>query len=172
MIPCGLWQWPNFCDGYLVAGFDMLINQRGLGDAMDFAIRPMSAPDNARALIAPLRSPTDWNQNAQLSWNNVQADERQPVCMSVFRADSLVLRVWDGEIVCAATDGMASTVWRFAHHRSQFVWFWDTPRANVSQDGRFALFTSNWGLTLGVGPEGFRDDAFIVQLAPPTQAGP
>jgi len=172
VIPCGIWQWPNYCDGYLVAGFDMLINQRGVGDAMDFAIRSMSAPDNARALIAPLRSPTDWNQNAQLSWNNVQADERQPVCMSVFRTDSLVLRVWDGEIVCAATDGMASTVWRFAHHRSQFVWFWDTPRANVSQDGRFALFTSNWGLMLGVGPAGFRDDAFIVQLAPPTQAGP
>jgi len=45
------------------------------------------------------------------------------------------------------------------------------PRANVSQDRRFALFTSNWGLTLGVGPDGFRDDAFIVQLAP-AQAGP
>jgi len=32
---------------------------------------------------------------------------------------------------------------------------------------RFALFTSNWELTLGAGPYGPRDDAFVVQLAPP-----
>jgi len=32
---------------------------------------------------------------------------------------------------------------------------------------RFALFTSNWELILGAGPYGPRDDAFVVQLAPP-----
>ena len=59
-----------------------------------------------------------------------------------------------------------ANVWRFAHHRSQYLWFWDSPRANVSQDGRFALFTSNWEATLGIGPYGPRQDAFIVRLAP------
>jgi hypothetical protein len=79
--------------------------------------------------------------------------------MEVYNPDNAVLRAWDGEIICAAMDG-SSNVWRFAHHRSRIASFWDQPRANVSQDGRFVLFTSNWEQTLGVR----RQDAFIVEL--------
>jgi hypothetical protein len=43
--------------------------------------------------------------------------------------------------------------------------FWDTPRGNVSQDGRFFMFTSNWEETLGKDRFGrFREDVFIVKL--------
>jgi hypothetical protein len=86
--------------------------------------------------------------------------------MEVYSTDNLVLRAWDGEIICASMDG-SFNVWRFAHHRSSVAnLFWDQPRANVSQDGRFVMFTSNWGGTVGTGPDGARQDAFIVQLAP------
>jgi hypothetical protein len=88
------------------------------------------------------------------------------VCTEVYRTDGRVERAWDGEIICIETDGLASTVWRFAHHRSQMTSFGDQPRANVSQDGRFVLFTSNWEQTLGRGPDGPRHDAFIVELTP------
>jgi hypothetical protein len=68
-------------------------------------------------------------------------------------------------------------VWRFAHHRSivagdldpMEISFWNTPRANVSPDGRWALFTSNWDKTLGIDPRNdpdgkYRQDVFLVQL--------
>jgi hypothetical protein len=155
---------PNFCNGHQVMGFGMVINQRQLGDSMDFALRPMSNPNSATpfpGLIKPLLTPAQFLVDTHLSWNNVQPDDKQPVCMEVYRPDNLVQRAWDGEIICVRTDGVASTVWRFAHHRSRVGSFWDQPRANVSQDGRFVLFTSNWEGTVGAG----RQDAFIVQLA-------
>jgi hypothetical protein len=47
----------------------------------------------------------------------------------------------EDEILAVRTDGVP-TVWRFAHHRSVYEGsFWDSPRGNVSPDGRFFLFT-------------------------------
>ena len=122
----------------------------------------MANVNSATALISPLVTPAQYVNDTHPSWNNVQSDEKQPVCMETFRTDNLVQRAWDGEIICIETDGLGLLVWRFAHHRSQIVSFWDQPRANVSQDGRFILFTSNWEQTVGSG----RQDAFIVRLAP------
>ena len=88
-------------------------------------------------------------------------------------------RPWDNEIVAIQTDvGDGSTeVWRFAHHRSNVdndndssvTSFWYTPRPNVSRDGRWVLFTSNWEKTLGTDPEGApgekaRQDVFLLRL--------
>ena len=165
VIPCST-SGPPYCGGHLVTGFDTVINQRGLGDGMDFAIRLMGDVNSATALITPLLTPSQWANDSHLSWNNVQSDEKQPVCTAAYRTDNLVQQAWDGEIICIETDGATSTVWRFAHHRSQVASFGDQPRANVSQDGRFVLFTSNWEQTLGRGPDGPRHDAFLVELTP------
>ena len=64
------------------------------------------------------------------------------------------------EIVAVRTDGKQTTVWRFAHHFSTYVGFWSSPRGNISQDGRFFMFTSNWGNTIGTDHE----DAFICEV--------
>ena len=55
------------------------------------------------------------------------------------------------------------------------VSFWYLPRANVSRDGRWVLFTSNWEKTLGTDPkaaagERARQDVFLLQL-PPAASG-
>jgi hypothetical protein len=169
LMACPDFTAPNMCNGHAVMGFTKAINQRQSGDSMEFAIRPMGSPNSSTlfpGVISPLLTPTQWVVDTHPSWNNVQADEKQPVCMEVYRTDNIVQRAWDGEIICAATDG-SFKVWRFAHHRSNVAnLFWDQPRANVSQDGRFVMFTSNWGGTVGTGPDGPRQDAFIVQLAP------
>jgi hypothetical protein len=68
-------------------------------------------------------------------------------------------------------------VTRLAQHRSDVrnddvpenVSFWYLPRANVSRDGRWVLFTSNWEKSLGTDPKGvagerFREDVFLLQL--------
>lgn len=74
---------------------------------------------------------------------------------------------WENEIDCVETDGKASKVWRFAHTYSTAQnGFWSTPRGNVSQDGRFYMFTSDWEDQLGQeqNGRGNRTDVFIVEL--------
>jgi len=49
------------------------------------------------------------------------------------------------------------------------AYFWYTPRPNVSQDGRYVLFTSNMEGTLGATVQGeaggeFRTDVFLIEL--------
>jgi hypothetical protein len=42
--------------------------------------------------------------------------------------------------------------------------YWQTPRGNLSYDGRFAAFSSNWGGTNRV-------DLFVAKIDPPLGAG-
>ena len=104
------------------------------------------------------------------SWNNAQSGALVPFVTALFRSTSETApwRAWDDEILAVQTSGGTggATVWRFAQHRTIVVSFWDMPRANVSQDGRWALFTSNWEKTLGTDPSGGpREDVFMVELA-------
>ena len=70
------------------------------------------------------------------------------------------------ELVLVKTDG-SQTVRRILHHRSVAKDYWDIPKANLSRDGRFVAFTSNWG---GSG----RNDLFIARLdtSEPSSAQP
>ena len=86
-------------------------------------------------------------------------------------------RAWDDEIIgIDTTNGGGGLVWRFAHHRSLIAsdsnpltpYFWYEPIANISPNGLWVVFTSNWEKTLGTdSAEGtFRQDVFLVQLTP------
>jgi hypothetical protein len=86
----------------------------------------------------------------------------------------------DNEIIAVETavaSGVSARVWRLAHHRSDVsydgdssrTYFWYMPRPNISPDGRWVLFTSNWGKALGqdatpVTGGSFRQDVFLLQL--------
>ncbi|HUW56125.1 MAG TPA: hypothetical protein VMZ92_05780 [Planctomycetota bacterium] len=50
------------------------------------------------------------------------------------------------EIMLLATDG-SMRVRRLAHVQTRYKGYWDCPRADISRDGRFVVFTSNWGDT-------------------------
>ncbi|HEY0100928.1 MAG TPA: hypothetical protein VGB76_18415 [Pyrinomonadaceae bacterium] len=67
--------------------------------------------------------------------------------------------VMQGEVVQVATDG-SGKVRRLFHHQSILVGYYDSPRANISRDGRFIAFTSNWGV------KGGRRDMFIARIEP------
>jgi len=62
------------------------------------------------------------------------------------------------ELVQVATDG-SQRVRRFAHHRSMSNDYYHLPRANISRDGRFAAFTSDWGGRA-------RTDFFVAKIPP------
>ena len=163
--------------GHKVSGYGVLLNNDVLPghtwDAMQWLLRPLDLPNLgvATELISPVLSPSGYGGDSHLSWNHAQPDTLVPVVLSTYRlpADTTPWRAWDNEIVAVRTDGGVSTVWRFAHHRSRVAGFWDMPRGNVSQDGRWFLFTSNWEGTLGMDETGTgpREDAFVLELAAP-----
>ncbi len=171
--------------GHDASGFGVRVNQSGFFggqpafyDEQQWAVRGLSedAINDYKYLLDWHNLPTPHNPIASghHSWNNARPDVAVPVVGSIVRdarQTDVPWRAWDNEVIGIATDG-SGAVYRFAHHRA--VWdrseFWDDPRGNISQNGRFFMFTSNWGRSVGAG----RRDVFIVELpadgAPAPQA--
>ena len=117
----------------------------------------------------PSSAATGWYDGEHSSWFNSSTNPNAPVLFSrydISRPPSP--RVWYGEIIAAATDG-SNRVWRFAHnHNGGLVNWIGGAFAQISNDGRWALFSSPWDGTLGgaAGDFGYptRLDTFIVEL--------
>jgi hypothetical protein len=158
------------CAGYGVVGSTSYINSPGVQDDMDVVKRPLSNISEFSPLVYPLPSPGNWGEEKHFTWSNVDLYDSVPVCGSSYGYvdESLGFEEpFAGEIFCIQTDGRASTVWRFAHNRSTYIspFFQTQPLGNVSRDGRFFLFGSDWDAQLGLGPDGTpRSDVFIVRL--------
>jgi hypothetical protein len=76
-----------------------------------------------------------------------------------------------------ADGGTLARVWRFAHTFSTYTGttysddYYYLFRSYISQNGWFAVFSSDWGNTLGTDPAGLpRRDVFVVEL--PNPCGP
>ena len=67
------------------------------------------------------------------------------------------------ELVLVKTDG-SGQFRRLLQHRSKANDYWQIPRANLSYDGRFVAFSSNWGGSSRV-------DLFVAKIDPPLGAG-
>ena len=151
-------------------------------DAAQWQLRSLSAALTTRDLIRPVLVPREAQLADHPTWNNAQPDRLVPFISALYRygVNTVEWRPWDDEIVAVQTDvpdDGGAEIWRLAHHRSdvrndddasQFS-FWYTPRPNVSQDGRWVLFTSNWEKSLGTDPAGAagekaRQDVFLLQL--------
>ncbi len=111
-----------------------------------------------------------WYDAEHSSWFNASTNPDAPVLFSrynVLAPPSPLL--WFGEIVMAATDG-SNTVWRFAHNHNDSSSFYGEAFTQVSNDGRWAVFSSYWDGTLGSSNGDFglptRIDTFIVELVP------
>jgi hypothetical protein len=171
--------------GHDAVGYGMQVNQdcctSSGQDAAQWQFRTLSAPAITSDLIHPVLTPAQTFLADHTSWNNARPDRRVPILSSLYRYyknsyNTTPWRAWDDEIVAIDTSG-AGTVWRFAHHRSDITadlpgdgtYFWYQPHANISPNGRWALFTSNWEKSLGIAavtePDGlYRTDVFLVAL--------
>jgi hypothetical protein len=135
-----------------------------------FIHAPLFAPQLWQDLMDPVPKPVpnwwvDWHISVCpdqhdrnpifLSSENVQRnpiDGSPPTAMSYF----------DNEIFAISTDG-SGRFWRLAHTYSIARGsFWATPRGNVSLDGRFYVFNSDWQLTLGGTFPKQRVDVFVL----------
>lgn len=200
VIPCITWppdqQVAGYCGGHMAMGYSHLVNSTGYFDDMGVAIHRLPDLRKWRLLVNPLPKQVEWREDKHFSWSDANPPDTMPVCGSLYvdanvrggngtqdvRTNPVlqIRRAWDREIFCLATSG-PSKVWRFAHDRATGTSnarapvntdFWATPRGNVSPDGRFYLFTSNWEWSLGNEPGSrgcpsagqCRTDVFIVEL--------
>jgi hypothetical protein len=150
-------------------------------DAAQWQFRNLATPTITRDLLPTPLSPKEVYLEDHTTWNNARPDRLVPVISGLFRygTSSAAWRALDDEIVAIQTDapGRNPAIWRFAHHRSNVAYdgdasrvaFWYEPRPNVSQDGRWVLFTSNWEKTLGTDSAAeagtsARQDVFLLEL--------
>jgi hypothetical protein len=163
------------CKGHHVLGYSHILGPSSLTHPLDIWLRPLDHLDDTTPIVSGLEPAKGFWYDSHFSWNNVDPGDSTPVCFSTYRPTNpdmpgvplLVTGPWENEIDCAETDGKASTVWRFAHtYSTARNGFWSTPRGNVSQDGRFFMFTSDWEDQLGKTPQGdkYRADVFVVEL--------
>ena len=164
------------CSGHHVLGYSHIIGASGMVNPMELVSWPLNNLSQFTPLIKglePVHGVEHW-YDSHFSWNNDDPDDSTPVCFSTYQPRNpgtpatplTVSEPWENEIDCAETDGRSSKVWRFAHTYSTGKnGFWSTPRGNVSQDGRFFMFTSDWEDQLGKAPDGkYRTDVFVVEL--------
>jgi len=174
----------NLSGGHDAAGFGYWVNQdcctATSWDAGQWQFRYLDTPTHTTDLVPQVLTPQEIYLADHTSWSNARPDALVPVISSTYRYAGLTapLRAWDDEIIGLDVNNGAGggPVYRFAHHRSDIrddnnpasAYFWYEPIANVSPDGRFVIFTTNWEKTLGKdSSEGtFRQDVFMVQLTP------
>ncbi len=126
-----------------------------IGSANDLSYRSLASPTQGRSIL-----PGYVRYGSQQDHFSLQADNENWVVVSRYHTGGgAVQAAFDNEIVQIATDG-TERVRRLVHHRSVFNDYNDSPRANISRDGRFVAFTSNWGQANG------RRDVFIVKITP------
>jgi hypothetical protein len=171
--------------GHDALGYGVAVNQdcctTTTWDAAQWQFRLLGAPLVTRDVISPVMQPKEISLADHPTWNNARADTLVPFVSATYRygANDVEWRAWDDEIVAveAGAADRGAEVFRLAHHRSdvrndnspQNISFWYTPRPNVSRDGRWVLFTSNWEKTLGTDPKGAsgeraRQDVFLLRL--------
>jgi hypothetical protein len=170
---------PSMCHSHHALGYSHIVGASGFSHPLDMISRPLDHLDRVTHLIPglPTLNGVQFWYDQHYSWNNANSEDTSPVCLSTYNgrnsdqpgAAPEANSPWENEIVCVTTDG-SGKVWRFAHtYSTARNGFWATPRGNVSSDGRFFIFTSDWQDQLGEAPNQgpkarFRTDVFVVEL--------
>lgn len=167
--PCNFEKPGPDCSGYAAVGNNSYINAPDILDELNAFSRPLGDLTNFTPLINPFPQPYYKGMEKAWAWTNGALNGNVPVCGSTYspKGDEEVKQPFDGEVFCMETDGLAPTIWRFAHNRA--VWnpkfYWSQPYGSISLDGRFFSFSSSWDLQLGTfWGDDPRSDVWIVRL--------
>lgn len=150
----------DFAPGHGDAGVDCYVGYDNWRNQINWRAFSKPKHDEVRTL---LQLP-NWTLGA--NHTSMLADDENWLLISFFggSASAADAGVFRNEVIQVATDG-SQKVRRLFHHRSIYSHYYDSPRANISRDGQFVAFTSNWG--------GTRLDLFIARIQPnPVPAPP
>lgn len=163
-----------YWSGHVSMGNGRYANSSGSINGLDSRGMVLRNPDNAmnfgeyRFIDLPPSPPNGWCDADHSSWLNSATNPNAPILISRYGGSSSCYEyAWAGEISAAAVDG-TNTVWRFAHnYNGGYSCYYGLAFAQISNDGRWALFSSPWGGTLG-SDTAFgcfnRIDTFILDL--------
>ncbi len=144
---------PDFAPGHKDVGRGIVIGGDNWNNAFNF--RRLDTPHQHYRVV---EMGNDWTIGSHVS---LLADDEGWLMVSTYYISNGLPSsgLFKNEIFQVATDG-SRRVRRLAHLHSTLREYWDSPRATISRDGRYAVFTSNWGATN-------RRDVFIVKIPPP-----
>ena len=140
--------------GHGDAGLDSYVGYDNFGNRVTW--RSLSNPKKFRTLLQF----TEWGHG--FGHASLRAVDERWVLISFFgTTEPGPLR---NEILQLATDG-SGRVRRLLHHHSVYRSYYDSARANISFDGQFVAFTSNWGGSA-------RTDLFVARVPQSPPAAP
>lgn len=156
------------CQGHMANGFTRWVNQGRSGSGLGLTIQGTDFLDLSVLIHGAPAGYTP--QDVHLSWNNDQTSDAVPFLSAFFNSTvhqgngsmdpnlNPVVKIrsaLDQEILGISTDG-SGRIWRFGHVRSGPLAnpygppdFASQPIGQVSQDGRYFVFNSNWLWHLG-----------------------
>lgn len=148
---------PDFSPGHSDNGTGSVI---GADNWMNrYLFRALATPHQ---FITIIDHNNDWSLGDHAS---MLADDESWILFSTFVANTLPSSgIFVDELYQVSTDGNQS-VRRLVHTHSDVLnqnsndQYWSMPRANISRNGKFAVFTSNWGSTT-------RRDVFVLMIPP------
>jgi hypothetical protein len=149
---------PDFAPGHHDCGRGQIVGEDNWNNAL--TMRQLATPHAFKPIIS---FGSDWSQGAHVSW---LCEDEQWLLVSKYVANGLANSgLFKNELFLVSTDGQ-QRLRRICHHHSNLAGqYWNSPRADLSRDGQFAVFTSNWGSTT-------RRDVFIVRIPPVTLPAP
>ena len=155
--------WP-YGTGHNSLGWGYAVNGNGLaGYYMQWFLRPLDNPEAWTKMAPDVTTGGYGYKEEHTSWNNARPDKFAPVILALTRQSwsPNPPGPWDDEILGVSTEPNRPLVYRFGHTWALFdnTDFWDLPRGNVSPDGRYFKFTSNWRRTINN-----KQDVFIIKL--------
>lgn len=162
-----------YSSGHTSIGNDKFVNGSGSINGRDSRGAVVRNPNDLMnaahyTFIMQPYSTSGWYDGEHSSWFNSSTNPNAPILFSRYDISTPPTKLpWIGEILLAATDG-SNTVWRFAHNHNGGGSFYGSAFAQISNDGRWALFSSYWDGSLGASNGDFglstRLDTFIVEL--------
>jgi hypothetical protein len=170
-VACGGTHWAYGYDGLLAQSTTPRFCASGIdgapGDSRAVALRPSdSMLDSEFSQIQPhaFFSDPGWKTAVHLSWANNSGDNQQPVIAAAVGGTG----VMGNELVALETTAQEhmGRVWRIAQHwATTACGFFVYVSPQVSPDGRYALFPSDWAGATGAGVcGGRRPDVFVFEL--------
>jgi len=142
---------PDYAPGHSDNGNKTVIGADNWRNQITF--RTLADPHSPTTLIS---YDNDWTQDYHIS--HLANNEKWTLVSSYSPVSGTPDGPFHDEIYQVATDGSLA-VRRYAHHFSIYGDdYYASPRADISRDGRFVAFTSNWGVAGG------RKDVFILKL--------
>jgi hypothetical protein len=145
---------PDMSPGHYDVGHGLIVGNANWG-AGTMTKRSLATPHSFTTMMTPL-APATYGQ--PMDHFSMLADNPEWVFGSNY-TDPNIERRCGKELFQVKLDGSQS-LRRLAHHYSLYdgTDYYDSPRANISKDGKFAAFSSNWNSVNG------RNDLYIAQF--------